>query len=313
MSQREWAEKDYYAVLGVKPDTSAADIKKAYRKLAQLNHPDTNRGDPKAEDRFKEISQAYDVLSDAKKRKQYDQLREMLQSGFVGFGSFPRGSRRIRVEDFGDLGDLFSRSGYAGGFDDLFGGLFGQGRTGTPKGADLEAQTTVSFEQAVMGDTVTLNHHDPASGPRTLKVRVPSGVNDADRIRLAGKGSPGPGGGPPGDLYVRVSVRPHRFFGRRGRNLILTLPITFVEAALGAEVEVPTLNESRVKLKIPPGTPSGKTFRIRGRGGLGDDDARDLLVTVEVAVPSKLSKESKDLLTRFAELERESPRGHLAG
>ena len=164
MSQREWAEKDYYALLGVKKDASESEIKKAYRKLAQKYHPDANPGDARAEERFKEINQAHEVLKDEKKRKQYDQMREMLESGYVGFGSFPRGSRRIRVEDFGDLGDIFSQSGYAGGFEDLFGGLFGQGGAGARrKGADIERQATISHEINELQASAT----NPASAARS--------------------------------------------------------------------------------------------------------------------------------------------------
>jgi molecular chaperone DnaJ len=309
MSQREWAEKDYYAVLGVKKDAPEAEIKKAYRKLAQRYHPDANPGDASAEGRFKEISQAYEVLKDEKKRKQYDQMREMLESGFVGFGSFPRGSRRIRVEDFGDLGDLFSRSGYAGGFEDLFGGLFGQGGGGR-KGSDIERQATISFRDALEGTTLNMPINDGA-GTRNLKVRIPPGVNDGDRIRLAGKGGPAPAGGQPGDLFVRVTVTPHPFFGRRGQDLTIKLPITITEAALGADVDVPTLNGATVKLKIPPGTQPGKTFRVRGRGGSADGTKGDLLVTIDVAVPTHLSEESRELLEKLHEMQRESPREHL--
>jgi molecular chaperone DnaJ len=311
VSQREWAEKDYYALLGVKKDAAEAEIKKAYRKLAQKYHPDANLGDPSAEERFKEISQAYEVLKDDKKRKQYDQMREMLESGFVGFGSFPKGSRRIRVEDFGDLGDLFSRSGYAGGFDDLFGGLFGQGGGGAPrKGADIERSATIGFAEALEGTMLSLSIND-GSGPRNLKVRIPSGVHDGDRIRLAAKGSPAPPGGQPGDLYVKVTVTSHPFFGRRGNDLTLKLPVTITEAALGAEVEVPTLNGTPVKLKIPPGTQPGKTFRVRGRGGATSAARGDLLVTIEVAVPTSLSEESRALLEQFETLQGQSPREHL--
>jgi molecular chaperone DnaJ len=309
VSQREWAEKDYYALLGVKKDASESEIKKAYRKLAQRYHPDANPGDSSAEERFKEITQAYEVLKDDKKRKQYDQMREMLESGYVGFGSFPRGSRRIRVEDF-DLGDLFSRSGYAGGFEDLFGGVFGQGGGPPRKGADIERQATIAFAEALEGTTLNLTIND-SSGQRHLKVRIPPGVNDGDRIRLAAKGGTPPAGGQPGDLYVRVSVTPHPFFGRRGHDLTLKVPVTIAEAALGAEVDVPTLNGSKVKLKIPAGTQPGKTFRVRGRGGAGPHARGDLLVTIEVAVPTTLSKESRALLEQFAELQSESPREHL--
>lgn len=309
MSQRDWAEKDYYAILGVSKTASEADIKKTYRKLAQKYHPDANPGDKRAKERFKEISQAYDVLSDAKTRKEYDQFRQMLQAGFVGFpGGAGGGARRVRIED---LSDLFSGSGAEDLFGDtLFGGMFGGGRR--RRGADLETSTRLGFEEALQGATVSLRLRDPRSPEeRSVKVRIPAGVTDGARIRVPGKGGASPGGGQPGDLYVNVSVEAHPIFGRKGRDLTLSLPITFAEAALGAVVDVPTLNGERVKLKIPAGTQPGKVFRLRGKGA-GTDGARsDLLVTVSVAVPSKLSKDSKDLLKRFAETQAESPREHL--
>lgn len=316
MSQRDWMDKDYYSALGVGKKVPESEIKKAYRKLAQRYHPDANPGDKKAEEKFKEISEAYDVLSDREKRKQYDQLREMLQAGFSPFGA-GRGSRGVRVS-FEDLGDLFTRFGGgregAGGFEDLFGSIFGErGGRAPQRGADLETEARLSFEEALNGTTVSLNVRDPQTGrSRTVKARIPAGVKDGARIRLAGKGAAGPGGGSPGDLYVKVSVTPHRLFGRRNSDLTLRLPVTFVEAALGAEVEVPTFNGRTVKLKIPAGTPSGKTFRIRGKGAPIEGRKGDLLVTVEVAVPSRLSKESRELLKRFAETEKQSPRDHLS-
>ena len=311
MSQRDWTEKDYYAVLGVSPNASDADIKKAYRKLAQKHHPDSNRDDPKAEEKFKEISQAYDVLKDPKKRKQYDQLREMLKAGY---NPFTGGSRvhNIRVEDLGDFEDLFGGTG-ASGFEEVFSRFFGggQGRQAR-KGPDLEAEARLSFEEALQGTTVTLSVRDPYSGDsRKVKARIPAGVRDGATIRLPGKGSPGPQGRAPGDLFVKIRVEPHPFFGRQDRNVTVKVPITFAEAALGSEVEIPTPSGGSVRLKVPPGTPAGKTFRIRGKGATVNGTSSDLLVTVQVAVPNRLSKEQKEILKKFAELDAESPREHL--
>lgn len=301
MSQREWVDKDFYAVLGVDRSASQADIKKAYRRLAQKLHPDQNPGDKAAEDRFKEVSAAYDVLSDEKKRREYDQLRTM----FAGGG--PRGfGGRIRVDN---VEDLFG--GGEAGFEDLFGRIFGGGfsQRGARKGRDLETETHLTFLQAFLGATVTLQLRSPVSEQRTVRARIPAGVKDGDRIRLSGKGEPGWDGGPPGDLFVKVKVLPHRLYGRKGRDLTARLPVSFVEAAMGAEVDVPVIDGPPVRLKIPAGTPSGKTFRIRERGPSFPNGTKgDLLVTVEVAVPSKLSKEQKELLRKYSELEKSSPR-----
>lgn len=306
MSQREWIEKDYYTVLGVKPGATAAEIKKAYRKLAQRHHPDANPGDRKAEELFKEISQAYDVLSDPKQRKEYDQLREMVRSGFNPFG----GGRTVRVERFEDLGDIF---GEAGGFESIFERFFRPGARAETRGADLEAEVKLAFEQALEGAEIQVPLTDPATGKRrTVKARIPAGVKDGARIRLSGRGGASRAGGRHGDLYVRVSVAPHKIFGRREGDITVKVPVTFPEVVLGSEVEVPTLNGKTVRLKIPPGTPSGKTFRLKGRGPSIDGSRRDLLVTVEVAIPTKLSGKAKDLLKEFAETQKESPRDHLA-
>ena len=308
MSQREWVEKDYYAVLGVPAGASQSDIRKAYRKLAQKYHPDANRGDASAEERFKEVSQAYDVLGNTKKRKEYDQMREMLRSGF---GRFTSGTQDVRFED---LGDLFGGGRASGGIEDLLSNFFtrGSGRAAM-RGMDLEGEASISFEDALVGKEISLSLNDPSVGPRNVRIRIPPGVTDGSRIRIRGKGSPGQGGGPAGDLFVRVRVGKHPIFGRKGQSdLTLALPITFAEAALGGEVEAPTLNGS-VTLKIPPGTPSGKTFRVRGQGAEVKGTKGDLLVTVEVAVPTRLSKESRELLEKFAKTQNESPREHLKG
>ena len=377
--RREWFEKDYYGVLGVAKNASASEIKKAYRKLAQQFHPDANPGNDDAEERFKEISAAYDVLGDEEKRKSYDQVREMGASGFGGFGpggagasgggGWPGGVGGAGTVNVEDLGDIF------GG---LFGGA-GRGRSRTAsrpqRGTDLETDVRVTFDQAMTGTTVPVKITGPAvcetchgsgaapgtspiscpecggSGEiavnqgffsmaqpcrrcratgrivetpcptckgagavrrtRTFQVKIPAGVKDGARIKLAGRGEPGPAGGKPGDLYVRVKVAPHDVFGRRGDNLTLTLPVSFPEAALGANVQVPTLN-GPVTLKVPSGTPSGKTFRIKGKGAPKAKGGQgDLLVTTQVDVPGRLSKDQKHLLQQLREAQKESPRKSL--
>lgn len=312
MSQKDWIEHDYYAELGVDKDAPQAAIKKAYRKLAQKNHPDTNQGDPGAEDRFKKISHAYDVLSDTKQKEEYDRVRQMVAAG--GFRSNPQpgfggggGNQRVRV----DLGDMFSGGGNI--FGDIFGGAFGGGGNSwnpPQRGEDQEAETTLSFEEALSGVTVDLRV-DEFGGPRSVKARIPAGVNDGTRIKIAGRGEYGANGGPAGDLFVKVRVRTHKLFGRKGKDVTLTLPVSFTEAALGAQVEAPTMNGSPVKLKIPAGTPSGKTFRVRGKGGPGEGSKSDLLVTVYVTVPTKLSGKAKELVEQLAQVLTESPRQNL--
>ena len=302
MSQREWVEKDYYAVLGVDKKGSQSEISKAYRKLAQKYHPDTNQGDASAEERFKEISQAHDVLGDATKRAEYDKMREMLSSGFRGFSS---GAQGVRIED------LFGSGGGQGGFEDILGDLFGRGfRQAQPRrGQDLETEITLDFMQAMEGTTVTL----PLSlegRTREVKVRIPAGVNDGARIKVKGKGGQVQGG-TPGDLFVRVRVQRHPLFGRKGKDVTLEVPLTFTEAALGAEVSVPTLNGGPVKLKIPAGTQPGRTFRVKGKGPALKEGRSDLLVTVQVAVPSRLSKEGRELLKDFEKVEDTAVRADL--
>ena len=366
MSARDFVEKDYYAALGVPKDADAATIKKAYRKLARDLHPDTNPG---GEERFKEVSEAYDVLSDDTKRREYDEARSLFGSGMRA-GGYPGGG----VPGF-DLGDLFARAGgQAGGFGDVLGGLFG-GRGGAARprrGADVEAEVTLSFLDAVRGATVPLrltttgpcgtcggSGAAPGTSPqtcatcagagvtsrsqggfafsepcrtcrgsgrvvetpcstcagdgrathgKTLNVRIPAGVADGQKVRLAGRGSAGERGGPAGDLLVTVRVSPHQWFGRKDDHLTVTVPITFPEAALGAQVSVPTL-DGPVTLKVPPGTSSGRTFRVRGRGVPGKGD---LLVTVEVAVPQKLSAEAKQALEAYAAAAPDDPRAHFS-
>ena len=380
MSARDYVEKDYYAALGVPKTAPAADIKKAYRKLARDLHPDKNPDNKAAEDKFKAVSEAYDVLSDDSKRKEYDEARSLFGAG--GFrGGMPGGGGSQGPGGFSfDLGDLLGgHSGGGGGIGDVFGGLFGGGSSGGPggrrstsrtprKGGDLEAAVTLSFADAIGGATVPLRLSSPGtcdtchgSGAapgtapracgvcdgagvtsrnqggfafaepcracrgsgrvvetpcptcrgtgattkeRTLTVRIPAGVKDGQRIRLAGRGSPGDRGGQPGDLMVLVHVSPHARFGRKGDHVTVTVPVTFPEAALGANISVPTL-AAPVTLKIPAGTSSGRTFRVKGRGVAGKGD---LLATVEVAVPQGLSKQAREALEEYAAAAGHAPR-----
>ncbi|HEY7470058.1 MAG TPA: molecular chaperone DnaJ [Acidimicrobiia bacterium] len=370
---RDWVDKDFYQVLEVGPEATAEDIKKSYRRLAQKYHPDANPGDADAEEKFKEISEAYATLSNPEQRKEYDQVRRMVESGGFqgvggpgGFGGF--GGQQVRVEDLSDL------LGGLGGLGDLF-GFGGRGRSGPAQGPDLQADLSIPFDDAVKGLTtaVTVRGLDTCSNcagtgaepgtavttcptcggrgvvaqnqgffsfsqpcpqcrgsgrlietpchvcrgsgtetrTREVKVRIPAGVQDGNTLRLRGKGGPGRNGGPAGDLLVRIRVAPSHTFGRKGNDLTLTVPITYSEAVLGTKLEVPTLNGG-VKLKVPAGTPTGKTFRVRGRGVTPDHGRTgDLLVTVQVAVPSKVSKEEKKLLEDLAALETDDPRAHL--
>lgn len=375
MSTKDFLEKDYYKVLGVSKSASQDEIKKAYRKLARKYHPDANKGDHDAEERFKEISEANDVLSDGKRRKEYDEARSLFGAG--GF----RGQRGGGTGGgFGfDLGDLFGQPGQAGGaatgerIGDLFGGLFGRGGAGgttrqgprrARRGTDVESEVSLSFGESLDGITVPLrltseaactpcrgtgaksgtvprvcpscegtgqenrnmgsfsfaepchecrgrglvvdnpcpNCHGSgrAVGTRTIQARIPAGVADGQKIRLKGKGAPGEQGGPPGDLYVIVRVKPHKVFGRTADNLTLTVPVTFPEAALGGEIKVPTHRGAPVTLRIPPGTPNGRTFRVRGRGATRRDGTKgDLLVSVDVQVPQKLDDATRKALEQL--------------
>ena len=321
MASQDWFDKDFYKVLGVSKDVSDADLKKTYRKLARTYHPDSNAGDAAAEAKFKEVSEAYSVLSDKEQRAEYDQLRAM--------GS---GSARFQPGASGGFEDVFSRfqPGGAGGqqadFDDLFamfgqqsGGRFGSGRFGQSsggfrgfggpqRGADVTARTTLDFTTAVKGDTITLQGDDG----KPIKVKIPAGVSDGQKIKLRGRGRPSPDGGEAGDIVLTVGVRPHPVFTREGLNLRIHVPVTFTEAALGATIEVPTLGGDSVKLRVAPGTPSGRVLRVKGRGVQTAKGTGDLLAEVQVAVPTHLDGPAREALERFHELEpKENPRADL--
>ena len=316
MASQDWFEKDFYAVLGVPKDISDADLKKTYRKLARQYHPDSNPGDAKAEAKFKEISEANSVLSDPEQRREYDQVRAM-----GGGARFSAGGRPGQPGGFEDVfGGMFgqggggARRGGGGGFDDIFGGMFGQssggfqGFGGPSRGRDLTAQVGLDFETAIKGDTVKLEQ----AGGRTISVKIPQGVADGQKIKVKGKGEPSQDGGQPGDLVLTVQVRKHPVFERDGLNLRVDVPVTFVEAVLGATIEVPTLGGEAVKLRVAPGTPSGRVLRVKGRGVTTPKGVGDLLATVQVAVPSHLPGDAQKALADFAKaMPDENPRADL--
>jgi molecular chaperone DnaJ len=324
MASQDWFDKDFYKVLGVSKDVSDADLKKTYRKLARQYHPDSNQGDASAEAKFKEISEAYAVLSDAEQRAEYDQIRAMgsgarFTAGGQGAGGFEDvfsqfsqgrgGGRYASAEDFDDIFSMFGQSG--GGFGS---GRFGQptggfrGYGGPTRGADVTARTTIDFLTATKGETITLQGEDG----RPFKVKIPAGVSDGQKIRLRGRGRPSPDGGEPGDIVVQITVRPHPVFERDGINLRVKVPVTFTEAALGATIEVPTLGGDPVKLRVAPGTPSGRVLRVKGRGVETKKGTGDLLAEVQVAVPAHLDEAAREALEKFQSLEpKENPRADL--
>ncbi|MEV0733239.1 MULTISPECIES: molecular chaperone DnaJ [Polymorphospora] len=385
MGSKDWLEKDFYSVLGVSKSASPDEIKKAYRKIARESHPDHNPGDAQAEERFKSASEAYDVLSDERKRGEYDEMRSLF-----GSGAFRRGARAGGPGGYPfDPSDLFGGAAQGGdrrfggaGFSDLFSSIFsggggpGPGRgTGPSRGRDVETEVVLDFGDAVRGITLPLslrapgvcdtchgNGARPGTQPRTcqqcqgsglvtrnqgafsfsepcrecqgvgtivedkcpechgtggvtktrtLNVRFPAGVADGQRIRLAGRGEPGERGGPAGDLFVLVKVRGDDLFGRTGDDLTLTVPISYAEAVAGTDLRVPTL-DGAVTLRVPPGTPSGRKLRARGKGVVRrDGQPGDLLVTLEVVIPKDLSEEAREALENFAKLAPAPDREHI--
>jgi molecular chaperone DnaJ len=375
-AQREWFEKDYYKTLGVEKGATAKEITKAYRKLARDLHPDKNPGDAVAEEKFKDVAAAYDVLGDEAKRKEYDEVRAMgPMAGMGGRGAPGAGGFTFNVEDMG-----------GGGLGDLFGNMFGRGGAGRGRGgaasgvgprrgSDITAQLTVSFEDAARGITTTLylttdaqcstchgSGAKPGTSPvmcsacggrgvvddnqgmfsfstpcrvcggqgvriedpcptcrgsgvearqREVKTRIPAGVKDGQTIRLKGRGGPGRSGGPAGDLLVELKVMPHPLFGRSGDNLTVTVPVTFAEAALGGDIDVPTLEGQRVTLRLKPGTPSGSRHRVRGKGISTAKHTGDLIVTVEVQVPTHLNDEQRAAVEQLAAATTVNPRSSL--
>jgi molecular chaperone DnaJ len=390
MSSKDWLEKDFYAVLGVSKSASTDDIKKAYRKLARELHPDHNPDNPQSEERFKAVSEAHDVLSDARKRKEYDEMRQLFGSGAfrrgAGGGSGGGGTTFDMSDLFGDGTAAAGDRRFGGaGFSDLFSSIFSGGRggggtttaprRGPMRGRDVEAEVALDFRSAVNGTTLPLTLRAPGvcdvchgsgakpgtrprvcpvcSGSgvttsnqgafsfaepcrncqgvgeivdekcpecqgtggvtktRTLNVRIPAGVADGQRIRLAGRGEPGERGGSAGDLYVLIKVREDPLFGRYGDDLTLAVPITFPEAVSGVDLRVPTL-DGTVTVRVPPGTPSGRTLRVRGKGvARRDGSTGDLLVTVDIVVPKELSEKARLALDELADVLPPAPRRHI--
>ena len=296
MASQDWFEKDFYKVMGVSKDVSEAELKKKYRKLARELHPDLHPGDAKAEARFKEVNEAFDVLSDKAKRAEYDQVRAM--------GSGPRFA--------GGAGGPQGGFGGGAGFEDVFANLFGGGGFGgfgggPQRGADLSTKTTLAFIDSIHGTAIKLNLNG-----KDLTVNIPAGVQDGQKIKLRGKGQPSPNGGPAGDLIIDIHVKPHPVFSRDGNNIRVTVPVTFHEAVLGATIQVPTLGGDPVKLKVSPGTPNGRVLRVKGRGVQLASGSGDLLAMVEIAVPAHVSEKAKKALNQFeALLPKEDPRQDL--
>lgn len=295
MASQDWIEKDFYKILGVSKDVANADLKKIYRKLAKDNHPDLHPGDSKAEARFKDISEAYDVLSDPEQRREYDAVRAM-----GGGARFQAGGQGAGFEDV--FSNLFGGGGFPQGG---FGGFGGFG--GPQKGGDLSTTATIDFIDSINGSNIKIR-----VGGDPITVRVPAGIQDGQKLKVKAKGQPSPNGGPAGDLVVTVRVKSHPVFVRDGENLRVTVPVTFAEAVLGATIQVPTLGGEPVKLKITPGTPNGRTLRVKGKGVQFESRSGDLLATVEVLVPAHVSKKAEDHLKNFdATLPDEDPRAEL--
>ena len=301
MASQDWFEKDFYKILGVTKDVSDAELKKVYRKLARQFHPDSNPDNAKAEAKFKEISEAYSVLSDKAQRAEYDQMRAM-GSGprFTGGQGFPGG---------GSQGYPGGAAGFEDVFSNLFGGGGGFGGFGGPqRGQDLTHRATIDFIDSIKGTTLKLNFDRGGA----VQVKIPAGIQDGQKVKVRGKGSPSPNGGESGDLLVSVHVKPHPVFVRDGNNLRVSVPVTFVEASLGATIQVPTLGGEPVKLKVSPGTPNGRVLRVKGKGVESSKGIGDLMATVEIAVPSHLSDKAKKKLEEFNELvPQEDPREDL--
>ncbi len=322
MSGEDWLQKDFYKVLGVSKDADEATIKKAYRKLARTWHPDQNKGNPEAEERFKEIGEAYTVLSNPEQRQQYDAIRAMGAGGFRG-GAGGSGTSGVNFEDiFGAFGGgnggnvRFSTSGGGAGInlDDILGAFGGFGGAhGSPyqqapqKGEDLHASTRITFKQSLSGVNIKL-----AVSGKPMTVKVPKGIKDGQSVRLRGKGKASINGGSAGDLIVTIHVEEDPVYSREGNDLRMTLPVTFAEATLGAKVEVPLIDGSTVTVKVPAGSDSGRTLRLKGRGVATKKGTGDLLATISVVVPKDLTPEQLDSIKSLADsLDQSDPRAEL--
>jgi len=291
MAAKDLYEKDFYKILGLGKSASGDEIKKKYRSLARELHPDKTKGDSALEEKFKAVSEAYDILSDGKKRAEYDQAREMFERGGM---RAPQGGQNFQGGDFTDM--------FGGGNpQDIFANLFGGGgRRGPRKGQDLQTEATITFKEAAFGTTLELRLSADGGPSQNISARVPAGVNDGAKIRVKGKGSTGEAG--PGDLFILLHVKPHALFSRKGENIAITVPVSFTEAALGADIKVPTLAGDEVTLRLASGTSNGRVLRVKGRGIVKGSTTGDLLVTVEVQVPAKLEGAALEALQKYAEV-----------
>jgi molecular chaperone DnaJ len=297
VAAKDLYEKDYYQILGVTKSADSAAIKKQYRKLARELHPDKTKGDKKLEDRFKAVSEAYDILSDDKKRREYDDAREAFKSGRI-----PPNMQGGQGFNGGDFTDMFGPGG------DIFSSLFGGARQ--RHGADLQTEASILFKDAIYGTELNLRLQPQGSAAMNITTRVPAGIKDGAKIKIKGRGAPGAAG--PGDLYVTVHVTPHPIFSRKDDNIHLTLPVTFAEAALGADIKVPTLDGDEVTVRIAPGTPSGRTLRVKGRGVKKGSQAGDLMITIDVRVPQRVEGAAKKAIEDFADATKDfDPRADL--
>jgi len=297
------SKRDYYSVLGVSKGASEREIKKAYKKLAMKYHPDKNPGDQAAEAAFKETKEAYETLSDADKRRQYDQFGHAAfeNGGFGGQGrsqGFGGGFEDIFGDAFRQRGQGFGGSGF-GGFEDMF----SQGRSRQPrpqKGQDFEFPLTIDFADAIQGAEKVVEL--PINGQqKKINVKIPRGIKQDEKIRFSGKGGSGTHGGPAGDMYIKIAIRSHAFMEREENDLICNAEVDMVTAALGGELEVETL-ENRFKLKIPAGTQNGRKFKMTGKGVVSrKGETGDLLIKIKVLTPTNLTEQQKELLTRFRE------------
>jgi molecular chaperone DnaJ len=291
MAAKDLYEKDFYKILGIGKSATGDEIKKKYRSLARELHPDKTKGDAAMEEKFKAVSEAYDILSDGKKRAEYDQARDMFERGGM---RAPQGGQNFQGGDFSDI--------FGGGNpQDIFANLFGGGgRRGPRKGQDLQTEATITFKEAAFGTTLELRLSADGGPSQNISARVPAGVNDGAKIRVKGKGSKGEAG--PGDLFILLHVKPHAIFSRKGENIALTVPVTFTEATLGGDIKVPTLAGDEVTLRIAPGTSNGRVLRVKGRGISKGTTVGDLLVTIEVQVPQRVEGEALEALKKYAEI-----------
>jgi len=287
VAAKDLYEKDFYKILGVSKTANEKEIKKRYRELAHKLHPDKNTGNKKLEEEFKAVSEAYEILSDEKSRAEYDEARSLFERG--GFrqpqGGPQQGGSRDYADFFGDPSDVFAN-------------LFGGGRRAPRKGQDLQTESTISFRESIFGTNLELRLASDGGAPANITVRVPPGVKNGGKIRIRGKGAQGEAG--PGDLFIHLNVKPHPVFTHKGDHLQMMLPVTFTEAALGADIKVPTLSGEEVTVRLAPGTPNGRVLRIKGHGVKGANGVGDLLVSVEVQVPQRVTAKAQKALEEFA-------------